>query len=148
MKGSRRDGHLLGSHVLHSPQSPPSCPVNTELQQLSGGDVLTNLWCFGLEGTECMWVSPGLAALALTEDIPAAHLGPPCLAPLVGPAKQTKTCQQEDKLLVMLFCPSPSALAFLCIKFPFQFPAAFETPNTWDHAPRNTPNSCECGQGP
>lgn len=34
-------------------------------------------------------MSPGLAALALTEDIPAAHLGPPCLAPLVGPAKQT-----------------------------------------------------------
>lgn len=83
MKGSRRDGHLLGSRVLQSPQSPPSCPVNTQLQQLSPGDVLTHLGC-----SEDTWLSPGLAAVALTEDIPAAHLGPPCLAPLLGPAKQ------------------------------------------------------------
>lgn len=33
-------------------------------------------------------MSPGVAAVALTEDIPAAHRGPPCLAPLVGPAEQ------------------------------------------------------------
>lgn len=35
-----------------------------------------------------MWVPPGGAAVAPTEDIPAAHLGPPCPAPPVGPAEQ------------------------------------------------------------
>lgn len=47
MKGRTRDGHLLGSHVLLSPQSHPSSPVNTQLEQLAAGNVLRQLRCFG-----------------------------------------------------------------------------------------------------
>lgn len=47
MKGSTRDGHLLGSRVLLSPQSHPSSPVNTQLQRLAAGNVLRHLWRFG-----------------------------------------------------------------------------------------------------
>ena len=49
MKGSTRDGHLLGSHVLLFPQSHPSSPVNTQLQQLAAGNVLRHLRCFAQE---------------------------------------------------------------------------------------------------
>lgn len=100
MKESTRDGHLLGSRVLQSPQSPPSSPVNTRLQQLPAGHVLRHLQRFGQEKPQfpgrCVRVGTPRGtdtcqvwqALPLTEDVPAAPLAPACLAPLAGPAKQ------------------------------------------------------------
>lgn len=149
MNGSRKDGHLLGIHVLLSPQSPPSCPVNTQLEQLSPGDVLTHLCalaCRALRTFGCpqewqLWLSQRTYLQPI-----GAH--PAWLPWSALQSKNTKTHQQEHKLLVKLFCSSPSALAFLCLKFPFQFPATFERPKAWDHAPRNTPTNWECGQRP
>lgn len=63
MKGSTRDRHLLGSHVLLSPQSHPSSPVNTQLQQLAAGNVLRRCSALarrscGPLGTVYVWVPP------------------------------------------------------------------------------------------
>lgn len=129
MKGSTRDGHLLGSHVLLSPQSHPSSPVNTRLQRLAAGNVPRHLWRFGqgklqLPG-QCVRVGtptgtdtvPGLAGTGSRRGHTCSPSGPslpgspgrPCKAKRqrhVGRSTNYWRCPSAPAHLLLHFCAS------------------------------------------
>lgn len=89
-----------------------------------------------------LWVSqcgcpsvgvPGLSQSTYLQPIWARPAWLPCPA---LQNKKTKARQQKHKLVVMLFHPSPSALAFLCIRFPFLQLLRGQTPGI---VPQGTP---------
>lgn len=76
---------------------------------------------------------PGLSQSTYLQPIWARSARLPCPA---LQNKKTKARQQKHKLVVMLFHPSPSALAFLCIRFPFLQLLRGQTPGI---VPQGTP---------
>lgn len=150
IKESTSDGHLLGSHAILSPQSRPSSPVNTRLQPLAAGNVLGHLQRFGqkLQVSGTVGTPRGFVpcwnwqALSPSGDVPAALLAPACLAPPAGPARQKDSTHCIGEAL----CLTPPALVFFCIRYPHQFPGAFERPGAQHPALRSTPTCGEFGQ--
>lgn len=92
-------------------------------------------------GSEDMWVSPGVAAVALTGDIPAAHLGPPCPAPLVGPAKQKeKNMSAGVQAVGEALLPHPICSCLFVPQISLPVPCSFGEAKHLGWCPKEHPN--------